>query len=451
MSSTSATTVRGGRGVMGTLTRIGRSLMLPIAILPAAGLLLRFGQSDMLGSCAEPVSAACGRTEGLGWDGIAEVFAAAGGLFFPTYLPHLFAIGVAVGFAKRADGSTALSALAGYLVFAAVFEEIAEDHPVEVTSGGVTQEVTPSMFVLGGILMGLVTAVLFDRYHRKKLPPYLAFFGGRRFVPILAAFAGLILGALLPWVWFPIGEGIVNAGEWMTENAAIGAGIYGAVNRLLIPFGLHHIPNTLIWFVFGTYTDPSTGETSNGDLARYFAGDPSAGEYMSGFFPIMMFGLPAAALAITLAARPERRAFIGGIMLSAGFTSFLTGITEPIEFAFIFIAPLLFGVHIVLTGVALWISSLLDIKIGFSFSAGFIDYVLNFRKENTENAFLVILLGIVFALVYFFLFRWLIERFNIMTPGREPDEDTGETATDEPAAAQQDAGTSKGETAPATP
>ena len=411
-SATSATYAGGGGGVLGTLSRIGRSLMLPIAVLPAAALLVRFGQDDMLGK------------DGLDWTdvagvNIAAILAKAGGVLFDN-LPLLFAVGIAIGFARRSDGSTALAAVVGWLVFNTVFNEMVADNVVQIRPDGTP--VLPTMGVLSGILMGIVTALLYQKFYRVKLVAWLAFFGGRRFVPIVTAGSAVILGIFFGAIWPPIGEGINNFGDWLVDQGGVGAGIYGTVNRLLIPFGLHNIINPIMWFIVGEYTPPG-GEPVFGDLHRYFAGDPSSGLYMAGFFPVMMFGLPAAALAITHCARPERRKIVGGIMLSAAFCSFLTGVTEPIEFAFIFVAPLLFAIHAVLTGISMWLADLLNIHIGFGFSASFIDFLLNVGKSNTHNPWLVWVVGAVYAVVYYVIFRWAIIRFNIPTMGREPEEE----------------------------
>ena len=386
--------------ILAVLQRIGRSLMLPIAVLPAAGLLLRFGQDDMLGSGDTGLHLA----SRLGWDwvqNVANVFSAAGGALF-TNLALLFAVGVAVGFARRSDGSTALAAVVGYLVFIEVIKALTTVTP----AGGGDPVVEGDPKILGGVVIGVVTALLYQRYYRVKLPPYLAFFGGRRFVPIITAFAALILGVLFANVWPWLGEGLDSFGEWLTDQGAVGAGIFGVVNRALLPLGLHHIVNSVVWFQFG-------------DLTRFFKGDPEAGMFMTGFFPVMMFGLPAAAVAIWRNALPQNRAVIGGIMLSAALTSFVTGITEPIEFAFLFVAPVLYGIHAVLTGLSLAIMELLGVKDGFSFSAGFIDYAINWGQAT--KPWLIIPVGLIYAVVYYVVFTVAIRRFNLLTPGREPE------------------------------
>ena len=376
--------------VLGALQSVGRSLMLPIAVLPAAALLLRLGQDDLLG---------------LPW------MAAAGQAIFDN-LAMLFAVGIAIGLADGA-GAAGLAGLVGFLVFDQVFGTLIPQ---------VDGEPDPNinMGVLSGIIMGLVAAGLYRRFSDIRLPDYLAFFGGRRFVPIVTAVAALILGGIFGLIWPTIQEGVNAAGQAIVGLGAVGTGLYGFLNRLLIPIGLHHVLNTYVWFQLGTFNGPDG--PVNGDLTRYFAGDPTAGYFMSGFFPIMMFGLPAACLAMIRHARFPKVA--SGILLSAAFASFLTGITEPIEFAFLFVAPVLYVVHAVLTGTALAICTLLGIKIGFGFSAGLIDYVLNFSKENTTGPILLLGVGAVYFVIYYLVFSFFITRFDLATPGRG-EESTG--------------------------
>ncbi|GAA4062735.1 PTS transporter subunit EIIC [Nonomuraea soli] len=442
----STAAVEGGKSfwssAFAVLQRIGRSLMLPIAVLPAAGLLLRFGQPDMLGSNgAEPGGLA--DVPGFAWSAnVAEIFAAAGGALFDN-LPILFAIGVAIGFAKKADGSTALAALVGYLVFDQVtrrmfFNSDAESIQQKVTltlqdGSTVINQAASSQptGVLGGIAIGLLAAVLWQRYYRIKLPTWLAFFGGRRFVPIVTAVAAMALGVIIGLIWPPIGEGLTSFGDWLATNSVIGAGVYGVANRLLIPLGLHHFINSIVWTVIPECT--VNGVHAAGDLKCYAIGQQGAGIFMTGFFPVLMFAVPAAALAIWRAAPKHRQAAVGSIMIGGALTAFVTGITEPIEFAFIFVAPVLFVVHALLTGVSMALMAFLDTRLGFSFSAGGIDMLLNATKSNTQGLFLIIVMGLVYFVVYYAIFSFLIRKLNIMTPGREPEEDPESSTAQKPA------------------
>lgn len=394
----------GRRFNLAPLQKFGRSLMLPIAALPAAALLLRLGQPDLLGA------------DGLGWDRVAPVIGAAGDAIF-AHLPLLFAVGIAIGIARKSDGSTALAAVVGYLVFEAVGDAMSP-YVLGAAAEGAEQELI-NYGVLGGIVMGLVSGWLWQRYHRISLPPYLAFFGGRRFVPILAALAAIVISVLMSLVYTVFDAGITNLGEWVTQNTVLGGFVYGTLNRLLIPLGLHHILNNPPWFIFGEYTGAG-GETVTGDIPRFLAGDPTAGAFMTGFFPIMMFALPAAAFAIWHEAKPQHKKAVGGIMLSAALTAFLTGVTEPLEFAFMFVAFPLYVVHALLTGTSLALVNAIGIKDGFGFSAGLFDYVLNWNIAT--DPWLLIPIGLGYAAIYYFLFRFVIRRWNLRTPGREEDD-----------------------------
>ena len=394
---------------LGALQRLGRSLMLPIAALPVAALLLRLGQPDMLGAGSSGLALA---TRWPWLEPVAAVLAAAGGTLF-TNLGLLFAVGVAVGFARRSDGSTALAAVVGYLVFDGVTDAMS---PYVLPEDEVLAGALVDYEVAGGILIGLSAAVLWQRFYKTKLPPYLAFFGGRRFVPIVTALAALLLGVVLSFLYPAFERSLTAFGGWLVQHDVLGAGIYGFANRLLIPFGLHHIINSVPWFVVGDY-ETATGEVVNGDIARFLAGDPTAGAFMTGFFPIMMFALPAAALAIYHEAVPGRRTFVGGVMLSGALASFLTGVTEPLEFAFMFVAWPLYLMHAVLTGTSMALVNALGIKDGFGFSAGFIDYLLNFTTAT--HPLLLVPIGMAYAVVYYLLFRFAIRRFDLATPGRE--------------------------------
>jgi PTS system N-acetylglucosamine-specific IIC component len=402
------------------LQKMGRSLQLPIAVLPAAGILNRLGQPDVFGA------------DGLGWDNVSKVMDGAGGALLDGSLglPLLFCVGVAIGMARKADGSTALAAVAGFLVYYNVLREFPEDCPRgtrEITDIGCgTAEGAVSAYeyqnpgVFGGIVIGLLTAFFWQRYHRTRLVDWLGFFNGRRLVPIIMAFVAIAFAALCLWVWPPIGDALESFSDWMTGLGAWGAGVFGIANRALLVVGLHQFLNVPIWFQFGSYTAPD-GEVVHGDINMFLAGDPDAGQFTSGFFPIMMFALPAAALAITHCARPSRRKEVGGLMLSVALTSFVTGITEPIEYSFLFVAPLLYAVHALLTGVSMAVTWGLGVHDGFSFSAGLIDYVINWNLATRPWA--IVPIGLCFAVVYYAIFRFAITRFDLRTPGREPEDE----------------------------
>lgn len=414
--------------VFAGLQRLGRSLMLPIAVLPAAGILLRLGQDDLLG-----------RFTAL--ESTASVISAAGQAVF-TWLPLIFAVGIAIGWAKKSDGSTALAAVVGYMVIDGVFNAMS---PI-VLEGKTDPKGAQALInygVLGGIVMGLLSAILWQRFYRTKLPDFLGFFNGRRLVPILTAITGLIVGVGMAFIYPAFNSALTWVGETVADNTVIGGGIYGAANRLLIPTGLHHILNSTVWFLVGDYTDAS-GQLVRGDLNRFFAGDPTAGTFMTGFFPIMMFALPAAALAIWRNARPSQKKLVGGIMLSTGLTAFVTGITEPLEFSFMFVAWPLYVVHAILTGTSHALVNALGIHDGFTFSAGAIDYLLNFGKAT--DAWLLIPIGLGYAVIYYVLFSFVIKKWNLRTPGREAETDVEAGAPDVAAVEAEAALTATGDT-----
>ena len=387
------------------LQRLGKSLMLPIAVLPAAGILLRLGQDDLLGRIKAPVIGP-----------FVHAMSAAGDAIF-TNLPLLFAVGVAIGFARKADGSTALAAVVGYLVVQSVFKTMS---PVvlagEVDKAGGQAQINYSVFA--GIVVGLLTAWLFDRYHTIQLPAYLGFFGGRRFVPIVVSLACLFLAFAMSYCYPLFDAGLTGLGKFIGGSGAFGAFVYGFANRMLIPLGLHHIPNSYVWFLYGDYQTPD-GHVVTGELTRFAAGDPTAGILTSGFYPVLMFGLPAAALAMIHVATKKQRKVAVGILSAAALTALLTGVTEPLEFAFMFVAFPLYVIHAVLTGLSLAVAYLLDIHLGFSFSAGLADLLLYGTAPAAKNIPLLIGMGVVFSVVYYVLFRFAITRWNLRTPGRE--------------------------------
>ncbi len=370
--------------------------MLPVAILPAAGILLGVGSA---GFAIFP-------------DVVNNVMKSAGDAIFGN-LALLFAIGVALGLTKN-DGVSALSAAAGYAVLTATLGVMAKLLGLETVSVMGIDSIQTGVF--GGIIVGGLAAFLFNKYYRIRLPQYLGFFAGKRFVPIATSFAAIALGVLLSFIWPPIQNGINVFSNYATHgNTALAVAIYGFVERMLLPFGLHHIWNVPFFFELGSYTTPS-GEVVHGVINRFFAGDYQAG-ILGGGFVFKMFGLPAAAIAIYHTAKPENKAKVGGIMMSAALTSFLTGITEPIEFAFMFLAPLLYVFHAVLVSLAFWVTYILGIRMGYSFSHGFIDYALFFAIDI--KPWMILIIGPIFAAIYYAVFRFTIQLLDLKTPGRE--------------------------------
>ncbi|MFT7879278.1 MAG: PTS transporter subunit EIIC [Sulfurimonas sp.] len=359
--------------------KIGKALMTPIAVLPVAALLLRLGFGDI-------------------FDGqIALIMKSAGEAIF-SHLDLLFGIGIAYGLAKNNDGAAALSGAIGVLIAKAVYVSIDE---------------SVNMGVFVGIIIGVIAGTLYNRYHTIKLPEFLGFFGGKRFVPIITAVSAIGVGILAGYFWHYAQGAIDSFSNLIIGLGETGTFIYGTLNRALIPLGLHHILNSVFWFQLGEYTYLKEGvETvANGDLHRFFAGDKSAGVYMAGFYVVMMFGLPAMALAIYLNTPKSYRKKAGAILAGVAFTSFLTGITEPLEFLFLFVAPMLFLLHALLTGLALASAQMLDIHAGFGFSAGFIDYLINYKLAT--NPLLLLPLGAVFAVIYFVAGYYTIKLFKL--------------------------------------
>jgi len=389
--------MRYGRAAFGWLQKIGKSLMLPVSVLPAAGLLLGVGSARF---AILPVT-------------VSSVMAQAGNAIFGN-LPLIFAVGVALGLTGN-DGVASLAAVVGFAVMVAtmgVMAPLVGYEPRQIL--GIPSIETG---VFGGILIGTVAALLFNRFYRVKLPPYLGFFAGKRSVPILTALAAVAAGIVLSVVWPPIGRQIDVFSHWAANsNPALAFSVYGVIERSLIPFGLHHIWNVPFFFQVGQFTDPATGQVLTGEIPRFAAGDPTAG-YLAGGYLFKMWGLPAAALAMWRTARPENRAKVGGIMISAALTSFVTGITEPIEFAFMFVAPVLYGMHALLAGLAYFVCVQLGIRHGTTFSHGLIDYIVLF--PNSTRGLWYLWLGPLWAAMYFMLFRTMILRRNLKTPGRE--------------------------------
>jgi PTS system N-acetylglucosamine-specific IIC component len=396
------------------LQQLGRALMLPIAVLPVAALMLRLGQPDLLGA---PGLAGIG---GGAFGVMAQAFAAAGGAVF-GHLGLIFAVGVAVGLAKENHGAAGLAGLVCFLVATEGAKALMQVPPdalagvaegaKDLASAAWREKEIEKLSIPAGILSGLIAGSAYNRFHEIRLPEYLAFFGGRRFVPIVCGLAGVILALAFGFSWPVLERGMDALSAAVLGAGPIGLFLYGLLNRLLIVTGLHHILNNLAWFLIGDFR----GVT--GDLNRFAAGDPSAGAFMSGFFPVMMFGLPAACLAMYHAALPERRKAVGGMLSSLALTSFLTGVTEPIEFSFMFLAPALYAAHAVLTGVSMAVMEALGVHLGFGFSAGLFDYVLNFNKAT--RPWLLLPIGAAYFALYYGLFRWAIRTFDLKTPGRE--------------------------------
>ena len=380
------------KGTLAGAQQLGRALMLPIAVLPVAALLLRLGQPDVIK--VMPFLATIG-----------PPIAAAGGAIFSN-LGLLFAVGVAVGLARENHGAAGLAALVCYLV---------TTEGAKVVIGGDAAQQLSRLSVPAGIVSGLIGGLLYNRYHAIQLPPYLAFFGGRRFVPIASGLVGIVTAFLFGHGFPALQHGMDVLSRSVVSAGNAGLFVYGVLNRLLIVTGLHHILNNVAWQLLGEY------HGATGDLNRFFKGDPTAGAFMSGFFPVMMFGLPAACLAMYRAAKPERRKAVSGLLASMALTSFLTGITEPIEFTFMFLAPLLYAVHAVLTGVALVVMNVLGVRLGFGFSAGLFDYLLNYGL--TTRPLWLLPVGALYFAVYYAIFRACITVFNLQTPGREPVEE----------------------------
>jgi N-acetylglucosamine PTS system EIICBA or EIICB component len=383
------------------LQQLGRALMLPIAVLPIAGLLLRLGQPDLLGWAA---------------------MAASGDAIFSN-LGLLFAVGVGVGLARENHGAAGLAALVGFLVTTRAVESIMAVPP-NILAGldGAARDLSVAAFrarelsklsVPVGLASGVIAGIGYNRFSNVTLPSYLSFFGGRRFVPIVSGFAGLALAAVVGYAWPSVERGMDATSQAILGAGSVGLFAFGLLNRILIVTGLHHILNNFAWFILGDY------HGATGDLKRFFAGDPTAGAFMSGFFPVMMFGLPGACLAMYHTARPERRAGVAGLLLSLGLTSFLTGVTEPVEFTFMFLAPVLYALHAVATGLSMVVMNVFGVRLGFSFSAGLFDYVLNF--SHAQHPLLLLPIGAAYFALYYSVFRVCIVRLNLATPGREAD------------------------------
>jgi glucose PTS system EIICBA or EIICB component len=389
-----------GSRVFGTLQRIGQALMIPVSVLPAAGLLVALGR--LLQKAAESGD---GQVTNTLLHGVGDVFFT-GGLAIFEQLPVVFAVGVAIGFTGGA-AVAGLAAVVGYFTLANVLKTVGDVRQIGMVI---------NTGVFGGIAVGMLSAALYKRFHQTKLHPVFGFFAGKRLVPIVTAGASIVLALVLAYVWPPIQGQIKTFGEYVM-GSDLGPAFYAAGKRLLIPVGLHHVYYPSFLFEFGEYVT-AAGKVLHGESARYFAGDPNAGRFMASEFPIMLFGLPAATLAMYLRAEKSRRKAVAGIMLSAALTSIVTGITEPIEFAFIFVAPILFVFHVLAAFVSGLLTGWFDIHLGYTFSASVIDFALGFFNQK-NSLVLFLLVGPAVALTYFGVFYTLIGWLNLKTPGRE--------------------------------
>ncbi|MED4128895.1 glucose-specific PTS transporter subunit IIBC [Shouchella miscanthi] len=423
--------------LFGNLQKIGKALMLPVAMLPVAGLLLGIGVALQMEETLSYLPFL-----DAGWiQHTAGVMEAAGGIIFDN-LALIFAVGVAIGLAG--DGAAALAALVGYLVMNTVMGEwLGVTSEMVVDDPGLAHVLgipTLQTGVFGGILVGIIAAICYNRFHDIEMPAFLGFFAGKRFVPIVTAAMTFIVALLLLIVWPPIQTGLNEVSVFLLETGQYFAVFFfGFIKRLLIPFGLHHIFHAPFWFEFGQYTN-AAGEIVRGDQLIFFAQlrdgvDITAGQFMVGEFPIMMFGLPAAALAMYHAAKPEKKKVVAGLMVSAALTSFLTGITEPLEFMFLFVAPVLFVIHALLDGISFVIMTYFSVNVGFTFSGGAIDFFLFGILPNQDGWWITIIVGLIFAVIYYTVFRFAIVKFNLKTPGREVEEATNEKAKDKGALA----------------
>lgn len=396
-----------GRETMSYVQRLGKSLMLPVSVMPIAALL------KGIGYWIDPV--------GWGSNNLISAFLIESGSAIIDNLPLFFAIGVAVGMVKEKDTILSLCAVVSYLVVARLLSvetvSLIRDIPIEKVP--IAFENSANSLV--GILVGLVVAFNYTHFSKIQLPMALSFFGGKRFVPIISTVMMLLISGMLMVVWPALYSMSISFGEAISGLGPIGAGLYGFFNRLLVPTGLHHALNSVFWF-------DSAGIN---DIGKFWGTIPGSvvgetGMYQAGFFPVMMFGLPAAAIAIYNCARPEKKKQVGAVLLSAGFASFLTGVTEPLEFSFMFVAPILYVIHALMTGIMMFIAALFQWIAGFGFSAGLIDYILSIRSPYAHNIFMLIPLGIICGIIYYCIFRFMIIRYNLMTPGREIDDSVEE-------------------------
>ncbi|MBP6124171.1 N-acetylglucosamine-specific PTS transporter subunit IIBC, partial [Providencia sp.] len=395
--------------ILSYLQRIGRALMVPVAVLPAAAILMGIGY------WIDP--------DGWGANSAIAALLIKSGAAIIDNMSVLFAIGVAYGMSKDKDGAAALTGFVGFLVVTTLCSPASYSMIMNVPLESVPAAFNKINNQFVGILVGVLSAELYNRYSGVELPKALSFFSGRRLVPILTSFLMIILAFILMYVWPVVYNGLVSFGESIKDMGSVGAGIYGFFNRLLIPVGLHHALNSVFWFdVAGINDIPNfLGGAKSIDAGLATVG--ITGRYQAGFFPIMMFGLPGAALAIYHCARPENKAKVAGIMIAGAFAAFFTGITEPLEFSFMFVAPVLYVIHALLTGISIYIAASMEWISGFGFSAGLVDMLLQTRNPLAVKWFMLIVQGLVFFCIYYVIFRFMIRKFNLLTPGREESSD----------------------------
>jgi PTS system D-glucosamine-specific IIC component len=422
--------------IFGVLQRVGRSFMLPIAILPVAGLFLGIGGSFTNATMLETYGLMNIMGPGTIAYSILSVMSAAGNIVFAN-LPILFAMGVAIGMAKKEKDVAALSAaIAFFIMHTSIGAMININGGTESMLAGSTTDVlgitSLQIGVFGGIIVGLGVAALHNRYYKIELPQVLSFFGGTRFVPIISSIVYLIVGIAMFYIWPPVQVGIYRVGDLVLQSGYAGTWIYGIMERALIPFGLHHVFYLPFWQTAVGGTATIGGKLIEGAQNIFFAElatpgiehfSVSATRFMSGKFPLMIFGLPGAALAMYRCAKPEKRKLVGGLLVSAALTSMLTGITEPLEFTFLFVAPVLYVIHSIFAGLAYMLMHILNVGVGMTFSGGFIDlFLFGILQGNAKTSWLnVVWVGLVYFIVYYFLFSFLIKKFNFKTPGREED------------------------------
>lgn len=394
--------------------RLGRSLMLPVAVLPAAAILMGIGY------WIDP--------NGWGGESVVAAFLIKSGGALIDNMGILFAVGVALGMSRDRDGAAAISGLVAWQIVTTLLSP----GSVSMLQSIAIEDVDPSFGKIQtqfiGILCGLIAGALYNKFHKVTLPQALAFFSGKRLVPIVTSFVMMAVSVVLLFVWPPVYNALVTFGTSISELGALGAGLYGFFNRLLIPTGLHHALNSVFWFDVANINDIGNFWSGNGTLGV-------TGMYQAGYFPVMMFGLPAGALAMYHTAREDKKKFTASLMIAAAFASFFTGVTEPLEFAFMFVAPALYIAHAVLTGISLFIAASFQWTAGFGFSAGLVDYILSFNLPLANKPFMLLLQGLLFAALYYFLFRFMITKFNLMTPGRGDDELEEAVETDSATAA----------------